>query len=434
MLLNGKEKKRMRHVKFLILGGGLSGASFVYFLKHQDYFIVEKEKELGGYCKTNKRNGFVWDYAGHFFHFKNDGIRRMYLQSSEEQEPIQKNTKIYLNGKFIDYPFQTHIYQLSKDQLIDCIYGLFDNDICEDDCSFLEMLYSKYGSGITELFLRPYNEKLYSCDLNSLDKEAMGRFFPKADKIEIIKSLKNNAAKSYNDYFYYPSGGAQIFFNHFAASVDPNKVLFNSYPKSLDLKNKECVLNDGQVISYDYLISSIPLNSFLNVISNSIVHPNELTSNKVLCFNIGLNKNFDSYSSFTGIHWVYFPDKSLSFYRIGFYNNISKTDKISMYIEIGFDQKTNIDIKAQYKKTIRDLIKIGILNNENEIMCYESIVMDPAYVHINKALDKKIVSLMSSLKNDNVFLLGRYGRWTYCSMEDCIEMSRKLAIEMEENK
>ena len=41
----------------------------------------------------------------------------------------------------------------------------------------------KFGKSITEMFLKPYNEKLYACDLTKLDKDAMGRFFPYADII-----------------------------------------------------------------------------------------------------------------------------------------------------------------------------------------------------------------------------------------------------------
>ena len=53
----------------LIIGAGISGLSYANFIEN-DFFIVEKESEPGGYCKTIKRNGFVWDYSGHFFHFQ----------------------------------------------------------------------------------------------------------------------------------------------------------------------------------------------------------------------------------------------------------------------------------------------------------------------------------------------------------------------------
>lgn len=54
----------------LIIGAGVSGLSYANFCGHEDYLIVDKDAEIGGYCKTIKKNGFVWDYSGHFFSFQ----------------------------------------------------------------------------------------------------------------------------------------------------------------------------------------------------------------------------------------------------------------------------------------------------------------------------------------------------------------------------
>src|SRR5262249_19325694 len=36
--------------------------------------VVDGEDEPGGYCRTVFQDGFVWDYSGHFFHFKQPAI------------------------------------------------------------------------------------------------------------------------------------------------------------------------------------------------------------------------------------------------------------------------------------------------------------------------------------------------------------------------
>ncbi|MFR8622312.1 hypothetical protein [[Ruminococcus] torques] len=75
----------------------------------------------------------------------------------------------------------------------------------EDYDSFLDMLYGKFGKSIVEKFLKPYNEKLYAVDLKTLDKDAMGRFFPYADIPAIIDNMKaNKDSTSYNNSFLYP--------------------------------------------------------------------------------------------------------------------------------------------------------------------------------------------------------------------------------------
>ena len=43
-----------RNVKYLIIGAGISGLTFANYADG-DYLIIEKEKEVGGYCRTIRR-------------------------------------------------------------------------------------------------------------------------------------------------------------------------------------------------------------------------------------------------------------------------------------------------------------------------------------------------------------------------------------------
>ena len=112
-----------RNVKYLIIGAGISGLTFANDADG-DYLIIEKEDEVGGYCRTIKRKDYVWDYAGHFFHFSTDEFKKKFLDSVDPDEIKykDKNTKIIYKGDLIDYPFQTNIHQLEKEEFIDCLY------------------------------------------------------------------------------------------------------------------------------------------------------------------------------------------------------------------------------------------------------------------------------------------------------------------------
>ncbi len=119
----------MRKVKYLIIGAGISGLTFANYCK-DDYLICEKEEEIGGYCRTIKKSGYIWDYAGHFFHFKTDAFKKKFLDKMDKKDIIynQKCTKIIYKNKFVDFPFQTNIHQLEKDEFIDCLYDLFNKE------------------------------------------------------------------------------------------------------------------------------------------------------------------------------------------------------------------------------------------------------------------------------------------------------------------
>lgn len=418
--------------KCLIIGAGVSGLSLANYVK--DYIIVEKEKEIGGYCRTIKQNGFIWDYAGHFFHFNTDEFKEKFLKSVAKDDIIYKEkcTKIFYKDALIDYPFQTNIHQLPKNEFIDCLYDLFNKTEKDTYNNFLDMLYGKFGKSIVEKFLKPYNEKLYACDLKKLDVDAMGRFFPYADIKAIINNMKKEKDNSYNNTFLYPKNGAGSFMEILYSSLDKEKVLLNEEINRIDLKNKIAYTDDLK-IEYKYLVNTSPLNKFLNIL-NSEEFSNlekELSYNKVLVFNLG----FDKKSKYMDEHWMYVPDKEINFYRIGFYDNILSTDRLSMYIEIGYGKNDNItddEVKEQLEKTLENLKKMGIIDDSYKLLNYVSIIMDPAYVHISKETDEKVKKVFKILEEENIFSIGRYGAWTYCSMEDCMVEAKKIANKINE--
>ncbi len=419
----------MRKIKNLIIGAGISGLTYANY--SDDYLIVEKESEVGGYCRTIRQDGFVWDYAGHFFHFNSNEFKKKFLEELSAKDIIwnKKCTKIYYNNSFIDFPFQMNIHQLNKDEFIDCLYDLFNKKEKDKYDSFLDMLYGKFGKSIVEKFLKPYNEKLYATDLTKLDVDAMGRFFPYADKISIINNMKSdsNNVSSYNSSFLYPVNGAGCFIDILFKKLDKTKVLLNTSLELIDIKNKKAKLSNGDIIQYEYLINTIPLNKFLTYIDKKSILLDELSYNKVLVFNLGFDKNTKLCKK---EHWIYVPGNDINFYRCGFYSNILKSDRLSMYIEIGYSKDAIIDnneINKQLKLTLKGLKDIGILDDNIKLISYVPIIMDPAYVHINSITNKKITELKNSLLKDGIYTIGRYGAWIYNSMEDSMLKAKELA-------
>ncbi len=422
MVINMDQTK----IKYLIIGAGISGLTFANYIKN-DYLIIEKESEVGGYCKTIKKGDFIWDYAGHFFHFKTDEFKKIFIDNVNSNDILYKNkcTKILYKNQLIDYPFQTNIHELDKQDFIDCLYDLFNKEEKQNYDNFLDMLYGKFGKSIVEKFLKPYNEKLYACDLKSLDTDAMGRFFPYADINQIINNMKENENKSYNNTFLYPKNGAGSFIDILYNKLDKNKILLNTSITSIDMSNKIVTTSNGEKYQYEYLINTAPLNHFLKLFNNSSFDQlnSELSYNKVLVFNLGFNKK----SKLTDEHWIYIPSKESNYYRVGFYDNILDFNKFSTYIEIGFDKNAEINVEKQLDLTLKSLKNDGIIDDTMILEEYVSIIMDPAYVHINGETDKKIKLLKDNFKDNNIYTIGRYGGWTYCSMEDCMIEAKELS-------
>ena len=413
-------------VKNLILGAGLSGLTTAYYLG-DDYLILEKDATPGGYCRTIPNERYVWDYAGHFYHFQTEKYKNLFLSLVDEDQIVRqkKDTKIYYGDKLIEYPFQTNIHELEKAEFIECLYDLYFREAKEDYDNFLEMLYAKFGRAIVEKFLRPYNEKLYATDLQLLDKDAMGRFFPYADFKQVMESMGNNKKATYNDEFMYLKKGTGYFIDRLYETLDANKVKLGEEVVKIDLGAKKVTTASGAVYVYENLINSMPFNVFLKLCGETEL-AGELSYNKVLVLNLGFDGPSPKYKN---EHWVYFPDKSLNFYRIGFYNNILGSDELSVYVEIGFNKKVSsgdIDVEAELEKALEGMKRVGIIDDSIKLVDKNILLMDPAYVHISTAENEKVEAKFAELEEQNVYMLGRYGRWTYNCMEDCVGLADKL--------
>ena len=405
----------------LIIGAGVSGISYANFTNN-DFLIIEKEKEAGGYCRTIKRNGFVWDYSGHFFHFQNPEIEKYVCKNIDPDLllRVEKHTQIYYKGKYIDFPFQKNIHQLDKEEFIDCLYDLFTphNGVVS---SFKEMVYANLGKSIAEKFLVPYNEKLYECDLDSLYTNAMGRFFPKANKEDIIMNFKSHDNSSYNSHFTYPKTGAIEYVNSLLHNIDNDKVYFNEELISIDTEKKIAKTNRRE-IHYDRIISTIPLPNLLT--KCGINYPDNVFScNKVLVFNLG----FDSKGNDCLNSWIYVPEKDYIFYRFGYYDNIMNSDRMSLYVEIGFPENFVLEKEGLYlERILNDLRKMGVVTTQ-KLLDYEVVLMKPAYAHISKNSIESVKYFKEELSKKDIYTIGRYGSWTYCSIEDNILEAKSLA-------
>lgn len=427
----------IEHADIVVIGAGVSGLGFAnwYRARHPraNVIVVEREAEPGGYCRTVVQDGFVWDYSGHFFHFREPAIEAWLRERMPGQEirTVVKESAIRYAGLDIPFPFQKNIHRLPQDEFIECLVDVYFAGRARDTvtttehtppASFGDMLVQRLGRGITEKFLRPYNEKLYATDLDTLDVDAMGRFFPHANLDDIVGNMRPGAKDGgYNATFTYPAGGAMEYIHALLRDLPPASVRCHEPVLSIDLTAKELTTPRG-VIRYDRIVSSAPINALAKLAG--VEHADVFTSNKVLVFNLGFDRK-----GARDIHWMYFPDRSLCFYRVGWYDNILDGERMSLYVEVGAPHDAVFDPDALRARVLADLARENIIDG-HQLVSHHHVVLDPAYCHITKASLAEHARLHAVFEAANVHSVGRYGRWTYCSIEDNLIETRELAARL----
>ena len=402
--------------KIVILGAGLTGLSAAHFLVKRKIkpVILEKESEAGGLCRTEEKNGFFFDYTGHLLHFKNKKWLRFI--TSELKVPLKKHSRsasIHLLDGSVPYPFQYHLAYLPQKEKSKCVKD-FPAGAGKGECgSFYTWARDSFGERMFRLFFEPYNRKLWKYDLRKMSTLWMGRFVPPPSKGLILKgAARRNPEQTggYNASFYYPErGGISEIIKPLAKGKN---IIFGAGVKSIDL-NKKIIFTGNGKISYDEIISTIPLPVLLNRLNGC---PEMRKLSKKLKWagvkntNLVLKKNFSEMG-----HWIYFPEKKFPFYRIGFLSNFGSVPErfSNIYVEESFrDGKAEMTVKK-----ILEFLRL----TEKSILVQKDLNIPFAYVIYDNEREKVLPKIFGFLKKHKIISTGRFGGWKYSTMEESLE-------------
>jgi len=425
------------HKNVVILGGGLAGLTAAFRLHKEklDFILLEKSNQVGGTAKTIKKDGYTYDLTGHALHLSDEKVKKLIfndLNLSVEFEKVQRNSVIFVDGNIIPYPFQYNLAYLPEKSRDRCVLEYlkthFYHKDCEDKeyCSFEDYCYNTLGKEISEIFMKPYNEKLWATRASDMTTEWMGKFVPRPDSDKIIEGAfikKEIDSSGYNAYFYYPkSGGIQIISDALLEKVS-DKIVLNANISEIDL-DKKIIRCGNNMISYNHIITTIPSPELLHITHlDDKVHLNlEWTIVRAFFVTIPTTKS-PKYS------WIYIPSKKSRIYRIGnfsqFSTNLSHGDNDLLYVETAA-HNTAPNSLPQYPDIASELEEILNVDKES-IGIIDIIDINPAYAIYNKTWREDTETMKSILEQYNVHNAGRYGNWMYGSMEDAIRTGISVA-------
>lgn len=431
-------------MRVAVIGGGLTGLSAALRLqKSAEVRIFEENSRAGGLSKTKENDGFLFDYTGHFLHFTDSEIKERILSLLEgELLRITRKSFIYSSDSFVPYPFQSNLFYLPEEVRRRCLLGFLkaskEDRRDEENQSFHSWILSRFGEGIGGEFMLPYNEKLWGVHPSEMDTGWMGRFVPRPADEEILSGaiMPKKETTGYNASFYYPLGGIGRLPERIAESLKEGVLNLNSKVLRVERESKTLYHSAGEY-RYDYLIVTSSLKKFLLQILDSpgvlSDEARKLRASSVLNVNLGW-EGPPGKSIPKNTHWIYFPDKKISFYRAGFPSAVSPTlapeGCTSCYTEISYPEGALPEAKDYpeiEKRVLKDLSITGIIPGKARIRTVLTLPIEPAYVIYNSERQVALQNIFNALEKDSIFSGGRYGGWEYSAMEDALLWGDTLA-------
>ena len=197
----------------LIVGAGLAGLSTAYHLRGVPYKILEREREVGGLCRSYVKDGFTFDYTGHLLHFRQTAIKALVesLLPAQLQRHVRKSY-VYSHDTYTEYPFHVNTYGLPPEVVRECLLGFIatlSNPVSKppvESRSFKQWIVESLGEGIAKHFMVPFNEKLWQVPLDELTSDWVSWLVPKPDVKDVVSGALGikDKAFGYNPSFQYP--------------------------------------------------------------------------------------------------------------------------------------------------------------------------------------------------------------------------------------
>lgn len=425
----------------LIVGAGLAGLSTAYHLRGVPYKILEREREVGGLCRSYVKDGFTFDYTGHLLHFRQTAIKALV----ETLLPTQlhrhaRKSYIYSHDTYTEYPFQVNTHGLPPEVVRECLLGFIatlsnpSSNAQTEDRSFKQWILDSLGEGIAKHFMVPFNEKLWQVSLDELTSDWVSWLVPKPDVKDVVNGALGikDKAFGYNPSFLYPAGGGiKVLPEAFLPSVE--NLSYDSELVEIETGKRRAIFRSARgerTEEYERIVSTIPLPELIRRCVDLPASMRELAASLrwVSVSNVNLAVAREHISD---KHWLYFPEHRYPFYRAGFPMNFSpamgQPGCSSLYVELSH-QPTAREADAPLIARVRKgLEEAGVLHRTDELVMADVKDLYYAYVLFDRYRGRAVKELLAELERRGISSIGRYGLWEHTSMEDAIAQGKQVA-------
>lgn len=306
--------------RIVILGAGISGLTLAWYLKKKhrdtiDIAILEKEKRVGGWIKTTKKEGFLFEQGPQSCRPSGTGvhtlqlIRELNLQESLIFPSSHANKRfLFVNNRLQALPsnfFSLLSNSLTRKFLLTMAKELFvGKKQDESDETVNEFFSRRFSSEFTKQFADPLTTGIYAGNIKALSFKSC---FPSLENYEknhrsIILGMMRNAPKPEQDpwlrsiqkysLFSLKNGLEQLpealglkLHQHFFLGCQATQLL----PKKQGIDIR---LSNGNIMSADHVFSTLPSHILADLISGEAASwLRQIRSTSVIVAHVGYKKN-----------------------------------------------------------------------------------------------------------------------------------------------
>lgn len=418
--------------RIVIIGGGPTGlgaANRLTELGHDDWVLLESADSFGGLASSVVDDqGFTWDLGGHvlFSHYDYFDQLTESLIGDAWLSHIRE-AWVRMRSRWVPYPFQNNIWRLPDDDLVECLHGLLalgNTDQQAPPETFDDWILQSFGTGIADVFMRPYNFKVWAYEPKEMNVAWMGDRVATVDLPRVIENLvrqRDDVAWGPNATFRFPAkGGTGVIWDTLADRLPAGKMLAGHRVCAVDPVAKIVTCTNGEAFSYDALISTMPMDVLLQQFADqpdlSARHSDFRWSSSHI---VGIGIDGDTPEDLLTKCWMYFPEENSPFYRTTVFSNYSPENvarpgkQWSLMCEIAESIRKPVNHDTVVADTRRGLEATGLVAPDHEVVSEWNTFLPHGYPTPFLERDGLLTEVEPKLRAMDIYSRGRFGGWKY---------------------
>jgi len=423
----------------VIVGAGPTGLGAAHAL-HQagfdDWILYERDDVVGGLSRSvTDERGFTWDIGGHvgFSHYGTFTRLLDDLLKPDEWLHHERESWVRLLDRWVPYPFQNNIRHLPPEECARCLEGLIRAALDpspDPPRNFEDFIIRTFGERIADLFMRPYNVKVWACDPAKMDAGWIADRVAVPDAIRAARNVilgRDDVSWGPNNRFRFPlRGGTGAIWRALAARLPLERaeglrgIEKGTEVVRVDPGSRRVCLSDGREHSYGALISTMPLDRLAAVSGRQdwAERTAGLVHSATHVIGVGL-KGAASAEMRTKC-WMYFPESNAPFYRVTHFSLYSpeNVDDISVHWSLMAEVSESPDRPVNASSVVQDVVKglarHGLIEGPEQVAHTWHHRVEYGYPTPTLGRDAILHSLLPQLEKEAAILSrGRFGAWLY---------------------
>ena len=421
-------------VDYAIIGAGPTGLGAgrrLEELGQRSFVVLEKNFYAGGLAASFKdQQGYTWDIGGHVVFSHYEYFDRL-LDELLGADQLRHQRKAWVRAQqtWVPYPFQNNIRHLPRAAKWECVKGLLPGNRPEGQPrNFREWIHCVFGQGIGEVFLWPYNFKVWAIDPARMSTSWVGERVSIVGLESVLKNVileLDEVGWGPNNTFAFPaSGGTGEIFRRMAAKLSGH-IRYGEGVVSIDAAAKTLTTSSGETIAYKTLLNTGPLDRL--VLDQIATAPDAqaeavrlLKHNGVFVAGVGARGRALYQGQPDDRCWMYFPEDDCPFYRVtNFHNyapaNVPEADpgRAAFLCETSFSEHKPEDLAKLMDRTIVGLDTVGLLAKDAAVESRFELTVDYGYPVPCLERDVALRTVQPWLEALGIFSRGRFGGWKY---------------------